>query len=69
MHETAQRTGRCTLLEHYEWNASDGARHLQTLPAAWHFSPQRVLDLVLGRSDAPRPVAATSSPRQLALTV
>jgi hypothetical protein len=74
MRDTAQRTGRCTLLEHYEWTASDGARHLQTLPAAWHFSPQRVLDLVLGH---PKPIpvqtASAGSPvlasRELVMTV
>src|SRR6185437_4699012 len=56
MHDTAQRTGRCTLLEHYEWTAPEGVRHLQILPAAWHFSPQRVFDLVLGH---PKPIAVT----------
>jgi hypothetical protein len=74
MHETAQRTGRCTLLEHYEWTAPDGVRHLQTLPADWHFSPQRVLDLVFGR---PKPIAIAASspgspvlaPRELVMTV
>jgi hypothetical protein len=74
MHETAQRTGRCTLLEHYEWTASDGARHLQTLPSAWHFSPQRVLDLVFGQpKPIPVPAVNTGSPvlapRELVMTV
>jgi hypothetical protein len=74
MNDTAQRTGRCTLLEHYEWTATDGVRHLQTLPASWHFSPQRVFDLVLGQ---PKPIAVPApssgspvlAPRELVMTV
>ena len=68
MRETAQRTGRCTLLEMYEWTASNGARVVEMLPEKWHFSQDRVEELLSGRSSGvaagsgpARPVAASAS--------
>lgn len=52
MHNTAERTGRCTLLEHYEWNGRDGERNLEVLPAEWNFSPARVQQLLLSQGAA-----------------
>lgn len=52
MHNTAERTGRCTLLEHYEWNGRDGERNLEVLPAEWNFSPARVQQLLLSQGTA-----------------
>lgn len=68
MHDTARRTGRCTLLEQYEWTGEDGLRHRQSLPEAWHFSPQRILDLLLGAANR-APAVAAAPARALALTV
>lgn len=42
MRQTAQRIGRCTLLEMYEWASSSGARSIEMLPEAWHFSQARI---------------------------
>jgi hypothetical protein len=59
MRQTAQRIGRCTLLEMYEWTASAGTRAIEMLPAAWHFSQARVQDLLASQgssSAAPVPV-------------
>lgn len=48
MRETAQRIGRCTLLEMYEWASSGGARNVEMLPESWHFSQARVQQLLAG---------------------
>jgi hypothetical protein len=58
MRETAARTGRCTLLEMYEWTAANGARNIEMLPEKWHFSQDRVQELLLtqGSSAATPPV-------------
>jgi hypothetical protein len=47
MRETAARTGRCTLLEMYEWAGAGGARAIEMLPEKWHFSQARVQELLL----------------------
>jgi hypothetical protein len=66
MRQTAQRIGRCTLLEMYEWTDSSGARNVEMLPEAWHFSQARVQDLLTrqgAKSANPtpdRPVAAAA---------
>jgi hypothetical protein len=71
MRQTADRTGRCTLLEMYEWAGSDGARTVEMLPEKWHFSQARVQELLLGQANgAPiGPARVAPSTRELALTV
>lgn len=84
MRQTAERTGRCALLEMYEWAAGDGARTVEMLPEKWHFSQARVQELLLGQANGaavagalPREIADTKSSaprapqstRELALTV
>ena len=66
MRETAQRIGRCTLLEMYEWTADAGAHTIEMIPEKWHFSRDRVQELLLseGSSAAPsRPAASAPGPR------
>jgi hypothetical protein len=66
MRQVAARTGRCTLLEMYEWTSPNGARNIEMLPEKWHFSQDRVQELLLseGSSAAPsRPAAPTPGPR------
>ncbi len=65
MRETAARTGRCTLLEMYEWTAANGQRSVEMLPEKWHFSQDRVQELLLaqGSSSVPaKPVIAMPAP-------
>ena len=73
MRETAQRIGRCTLLERYEWTGSIGARTVEMLPDSWHFSQARVRELLASQestSGASTPIrrAAASSPKEAAVT-
>jgi hypothetical protein len=61
MRETAARTGRCTLLEMYEWVAGNGARQIEMLPERWHFSQSRVQELLM--SQGSNAMAASTPPR------
>jgi len=49
MRETAERTGRCALLEMYEWKGSDGEQRVKMLPDEWHFSEARVKELLISQ--------------------
>lgn len=72
MNRTAERTGRCSLLERYEWTASDGARLVETVPASWHFSQARIQELLLAPDKCPaahKSPAAPALSRELVLTV
>jgi hypothetical protein len=60
MRETAARTGRCTLLEMYEWTASNGQRSVEMLPEKWHFSQDRVQELLLTQGSSS--VASSAKP-------
>jgi hypothetical protein len=65
MREVAARIGRSTLLEMYEWTTANGARTVEMLPEKWHFSQDRVKELLLaqGSSAVPsRPVASAPAP-------
>ena len=59
MREIAARTGRCTLLEMYEWTAANGQRFVEMLPEKWHFSQDRVQELLLAQGSNS---AVSSSP-------
>jgi hypothetical protein len=61
MRETAARIGRCTLLEMYEWVAGNGARQIEMLPERWHFSQDRVHELLM--SQGSNAMAASTPPR------
>jgi hypothetical protein len=59
MRQTADRTGRCTLFETYEWFAAEGARKLELLPENWHFSQTRVQELLQSQGSGAVVVAKT----------
>jgi hypothetical protein len=65
MRDTVARTGRCTLLEMYEWTAPSGARSVEMLPEKWHFSQARVQELLLSQGSsataAPAPAKRVSA--------
>ena len=44
---TAERIGRSTLLEMYEWAGTDGGGAVESLPNCWQFSRERVQELLL----------------------
>jgi len=58
MKETADRTGRCSLLEMYEWAAGEGARKVEVLPEKWHFSHARVQELLQSQGNGAAAVAS-----------
>ncbi|UWZ85978.1 PDDEXK-like family protein [Occallatibacter riparius] len=69
MREVVARTGRCTLLEMYEWTAANGQRVVEMLPEKWHFSQDRVQEMLLGQGNSsavpsarPKPVIAMPAP-------
>jgi hypothetical protein len=68
MHQTADRTGRCSLVEMYEWNTGNDRPGVEVLPEKWHFSHARVQELLIGQGNG---AAATKSPaaavRELAM--
>ena len=65
MHATAARTGRCSLLEMYEW-----AGGVEALPEHWHFSQARVQELLISQGNGVvMPKSAAASARELALSV
>jgi hypothetical protein len=63
MRETAERTGRCTLLEMYEWSTSAGTRSVQMLPDAWSFSHARVKELIATQGNGGCVSAQVRSPQ------
>ena len=62
MREVAARTGRCTLLEMYEWTAANGARNIEMLPEKWHFSQDRVQELLLAQGSSAAAPPAPAKP-------
>jgi hypothetical protein len=59
MRQIFERTGRCTLLEMYEWTTPSGARAIEMLPEKWHFSQTRVHELLLSQGSS---AVASSTP-------